>query len=70
MLDESQQAFSPGGSLMQCPQCRSRRLVEIGMSISGNDVVLRCCSACDVRWWEGDGQRMPFDSLLRLASTR
>ena len=40
------------------------------MSISGSDVVLRSCSACDVRWWEGDGEQMPLNSLLELAGTR
>jgi hypothetical protein len=40
------------------------------MAISGSDVVLRSCSACDVRWWEGDGERLALRSLLELASTR
>jgi hypothetical protein len=40
------------------------------MSISGNDVVLRSCSACDVRWWEGDGEHLAFDSLLQMAASR
>jgi hypothetical protein len=40
------------------------------MSISGNDVVLRSCSACDVRWWEGEGEQLPLNSLLQLASAR
>jgi len=40
------------------------------MSISGSDVVLRSCSACDVRWWEGDGESLPLRSLIQLASAR
>ena len=54
---------------MKCPRCRSRQLVEIALFIAGEHVVLRSCSACDVRWWEGDGARLPLPNLLDLAAT-
>jgi hypothetical protein len=54
---------------MKCPKCKSRQLVEIELSIAGEQVVLKSCSACDVRWWEGDGASLPLSSLLDLAAT-
>ena len=54
---------------MKCPRCRSRQLVEIALFIAGEHVVLKSCSACDVRWWEGDGARLPLPNLLDLAAT-
>ncbi len=53
---------------MKCPRCRSRELVTIEMSVAGEHVVLNSCSACDVRWWEGDGERLPLADLLDLAA--
>jgi hypothetical protein len=56
------------GFRMKCPRCRSRQLVMIEMSVAGEHVVLNSCSACDVRWWEGDGERLPLADLLDLAA--
>ena len=56
------------GCGVKCPRCRSRELVVIEMSVAGEHVVLNSCSACDVRWWEGDGERMPLADLLDLAA--
>lgn len=53
---------------VKCPRCRSRDLVTIGMSVAGENVVLKSCSACDVRWWEGAGQRLELSSVLELAA--
>jgi hypothetical protein len=43
-------------------------LVTIGMTVAGEHVVLNSCSACDVRWWEGDGERLPLADVLELAA--
>ena len=38
------------------------------MSIGGQPVMLRSCSFCDLRWWEGHQGRMPLAGLLDLAA--
>lgn len=53
---------------VKCPQCASRQMVEISLSISGERVTLKSCSACDLRWWEGYHGRLPLTYLLDLAA--
>jgi len=53
---------------MKCPRCHSRQLVRIEMTVAGEHVVHNCCSECDVRWWEGDGERLPLADVLELAA--
>ncbi|MDQ6615813.1 MAG: hypothetical protein M3083_14010 [Actinomycetota bacterium] len=53
---------------MQCPQCESRQMVEISLSVAGERVVLRSCSACDLRWWEGYSGLLPLAHLLDMAA--
>jgi len=52
---------------MRCPQCRSRELVEIAMSIGGSAVTFRSCSPCDVRWWQDEAGPLQLDQLLDVA---
>jgi hypothetical protein len=40
------------------------------MSVAGENVVLKSCSACDVRWWEGAGQRLELSGVLELAANQ
>jgi hypothetical protein len=42
--------------------------VTIEMCVAGEQLVLKSCSACDVRWWEGAGQRLPLSDVLELAA--
>ncbi len=55
---------------MRCPQCQARHMVEIAMSIGGQQVTLRSCSFCDLRWWEGYQGKMALSGLLDLAAER
>jgi hypothetical protein len=43
-------------------------MVEISLSIGGERVTLKSCSACDLRWWEGYHGRLPLSYLLDLAA--
>jgi hypothetical protein len=43
-------------------------MVEIGLSVSGERVIMRSCSACDLRWWEGYQGRVPLAELLDMAA--
>lgn len=47
----------------RCPRCRAQ-VVEIDVATGDGHVVLRSCSACDGRWWQLDGEPVPF-SLVR-----
>ena len=38
------------------------------MSVGGERVTLRSCSACDLRWWEGYDGPLPLATLLELAA--
>lgn len=53
---------------MQCPKCKSRQMVEISLSVAGERVTLRSCSACDLRWWEGYHGKVALAQVLELAA--
>jgi hypothetical protein len=53
---------------VQCPQCEARQMVEITLSVAGERITLKSCSACDLRWWEGYQGRLPLAYLLDLAA--
>ena len=46
-------------------------MVEISLSVAGERVTLKSCSACDLRWWEGYQGKLPLaDVLARAARER
>jgi hypothetical protein len=55
---------------MKCPTCRIRDLVVIKMKVGSEPVMLRTCSFCNWRDWEGLDGTMPLNALLELASSR
>ncbi len=55
---------------MNCPKCRARRVIEIGVTLAGRSVILHSCSACDTRWWDDQGQRLQLRDVLDLATVR
>ena len=55
---------------MLCPNCRSARLVEIGMKVADHRVTLRSCPACEQRWWDREGQTIGLRSVLDLVAAR
>lgn len=55
---------------MNCPQCRARRVIEIGVTVGGRSVTLRSCSGCDTRWWDNEGERLELRDVLDLATVR
>ena len=55
---------------MTCPVCHGGQLVEIDMSLQGEDVRMRSCSRCDTRWWERNGDRIDLEAVLELATVR
>lgn len=55
---------------MKCPSCRTRELVVITMKVGAEQIVLRTCSSCDLRYWEGLDGQLPLDSVLALVGRR
>lgn len=54
---------------MDCPFCKSSRLVEIGMELQGQWVTMHSCTACEGRWWDRGGETLPLPAVLELVST-
>jgi hypothetical protein len=55
---------------MMCPVCRGAHLVQIEISLSGEQVRMRSCSRCDTRWWERGGSQIDLEAVLELATVR
>lgn len=53
---------------MTCPSCRSGGLVEIGLSVRGQTVTMHSCSACELRWWDKEGEKVALPSVLALVA--
>ncbi|HEV2905799.1 MAG TPA: hypothetical protein VGZ50_00565 [Actinomycetota bacterium] len=54
----------------KCPSCGSLDLVDISMSFEGSGIHFRACHACEERWWEKDGLRIPLKVVLDLVPKR
>ena len=52
---------------MDCPSCRTRKVVRIGVTLKGASVTLSSCSACDLRWWEQDGSVVGLTQVFAMA---
>jgi hypothetical protein len=52
---------------MRCPTCKIRDLVVIKMRLGADPIVLRTCSSCGWRDWEGLDGTLGLDALLDLA---
>jgi transcriptional regulator NrdR family protein len=55
---------------MKCPTCRTHELIVITMRIGAEPIVLRSCSSCDLRSWEGLDGSLPLTSVLEMAGQR
>ena len=53
---------------MDCPSCRTRQVVQIGVTLRGAPLTLTACSACDLRWWERDGTVVGLQQVFALAA--
>jgi hypothetical protein len=49
-----------------CPVCHTTQVVEIGLTLGGQRVVLHSCSACDARWWDDTDGRVTLGRVLEL----
>ena len=56
--------------MVKCPTCGSLDFVQISMTFEGSGIQFRACSACEERWWERDGLRIPLRVVLDLVPKR
>lgn len=56
--------------MVKCPTCGSSDLVNISMTFEGSGILFRACHACEGRWWEKDGLRIPLKTVLDLVPKR
>jgi hypothetical protein len=54
----------------KCPTCGSSDLVKISLTLEGSWIEFRACHACEERWWEKDGLRVPLKAVLDLVPKR
>lgn len=47
----------------RCPRC-DRVMVEITITLEGEDVTMQSCSACDHRAWAREGEAIEIDGVL------
>ena len=55
---------------MSCPNCRTKKLVEIAMTLRERRVVRHSCSSCELRWWDVEGKLVDLDNVLELAAKK
>ncbi len=54
----------------RCSGC-GRAFVEITLDVGGDEVMMRSCSACDLRsWHRADGEALPLDGVLADLSAK
>jgi hypothetical protein len=52
---------------MDCPVCRTPRMMEVSVNLRGRQVSMFACSACETRWWESEGDKIPVENVYELA---
>jgi transposase-like protein len=55
---------------MNCPRCKTSRLVDIQVTLREQLVTMHSCSRCDSRWWESEGQSLALQRVVELATGR
>lgn len=55
---------------MPCPRCASRQVLEIDLTVSGRDITLHSCPACETRWWDAEGEQVDVTNVIDLATVR
>jgi formate dehydrogenase maturation protein FdhE len=51
-----------------CPECGSSDLLTITMTVNEREISFTACHDCEAKWWNRDGQDVPLESVLDLAS--
>ncbi len=58
------------GAHMKCPRCKTKRLVDIEVTLGDRRVTMHSCSYCDSRWWESEGESLGLPRVVELATGR
>jgi hypothetical protein len=52
---------------MRCSTCGKRELVEIRMTVGGEELMFRRCGKCESQGWEGAGGTLTLSHVLDRA---
>lgn len=54
---------------LQCPQCGSRNVININLTVEGDrELAFYSCHACDRRWWhDASGELVELPDVLQMA---
>jgi hypothetical protein len=52
---------------MRCTRCSKGSLIEIRMTVAGEDLTFRRCGRCENQMWEGVDGPLPLTTVLDLA---
>ena len=55
---------------MNCPRCKTSRLVAIRVTLREQEVTMHSCSRCDSRWWVSEGESVGLPHVVELATSR
>jgi len=57
-------------SSTRCPNCGSEETMRLSMTLAGSPVLFTNCAVCEWRGWQREGEDLPLNSVLALASAR
>ena len=60
-------AHETGRTGMRCDTCGKRELVEIRMTVAGEELMFRRCGKCESQGWEGAGGSLTLSHVLDRA---
>lgn len=52
---------------MACPSCSTGAVIEIRMTIAGEELTFRRCGRCDAQTWTTPDGLVPLSRVLELA---
>jgi hypothetical protein len=42
-------------------------MMEVSVILKGRQVSMFACSACETRWWESEGDKIPVENIYQMA---
>ncbi len=52
-----------------CTSCGQNSVIQIEMTLpDGSQVIFCSCHVCEAKWWDKEGEAVPFDGIIDLVS--
>ena len=52
-----------------CTACGSSDLLTVTIELSSGSIAFRTCQGCELKWWEQQGESIPFDRVRSMVAT-